>query len=124
VHLQGRNAFNGTQITVQPISYTVTTGINGTFAVTTSVPCTITAWHAGYLPAEWTIAEATGITLTLDTVTLLGGDINGDREVDILDIAYLGSHFGGTDALADLNGDGTVDILDIVMAVSNFKKKA
>jgi hypothetical protein len=124
VHLQGRNAFAGTEIAVQPISYTVTTDISGMFDVTATVPCTITAWHPGYLLHEWTVTGTTGVSLTLETVTLLGGDINGDREVDILDIAYIGARFQTDDALADLNGDGIVDILDIVMAASNFKRGA
>jgi len=123
VHLQGRNGFSDTQVTVQPLSYTLTTGISGTFALTATVPCTITAWQAGYLPAVWSITETTGVSLTLERVTLWGGDVNADREVDILDIAYIGSRFGGDDPLADLNQDGKVDILDIVMAASNFKKK-
>jgi hypothetical protein len=101
----------------------VSTGISGTFALTATVPCTITAVQSGYLPAIWTITETTGLSLTLEMATLWGGDINGDWEVDILDIAYMGSRFGGDDPLADLNQDGTVDILDIVMAASNFKKK-
>lgn len=123
VGLQGRNAYGGTQVSVQPAAYTVTTNISGTFGVTATVPCTITAWHAGYLPAEWMISATTGISLTLQPVTLLGGDINADREVDILDIAYIGARFGGSDSLADLNADGTVDILDLVIAASNFWRK-
>jgi hypothetical protein len=123
VHLQGRNAFGGTQVTAQPISHTVTTDTSGTFGLTATVPCTITARHPGYLLHEWTVTETVGISLTLEIITLLGGDINGDREVDILDIAYIGARFGTGDALADLNGDGIVDILDIVMAASNFKKR-
>lgn len=123
VHLQGRNVFSGTAVTVRPLSYTVSTGMSGTFALTATVPCTITAVQSGYLPAIWTITETTGISLTLQTATLWGGDINGDWQVDILDIAYMGSRFGGNDPRADLNQDGTVDILDIVMAASNFKKK-
>jgi hypothetical protein len=123
VRLQGRNAFAGTEVTVQPVTHTVTTDINGTFGLTATVPCTITASHPGYLLHEWTVTETTGISLTLETVTLMGGDINGDREVDILDIAYMGARFQTDDHLADLNGDGIVDILDIVMAASNFKRR-
>jgi hypothetical protein len=63
------------------------------------------------------------MSLTLELVTLLGGDINGDRQVDILDIAYMGGRFQTTDPLADLNADGIVDILDLVMAAGNFKKR-
>jgi hypothetical protein len=123
VYLQGRTAFDGTLVTVEPASHTVTTGISGTFSVTATVPSTITARHAGYLLAEWSITPPVEPTLTLEPVRLWGGDINGDRVIDILDLVYLGSRFGGTDVLADLNGDGTVDILDIVMTANNFWKR-
>ena len=57
---------------------------------------------------------------TLSAFTLLGGDVNADDKVDILDIAYIGACFESQDALADLNQDGTVNILDIVLAATNY----
>ena len=122
VRLQGRTTFQGAQVTVEPGLYTATTNISGTFSVTATVPSTIVARHAGYLPAQWAITTTTGTAADLETVTLWGGDINGDREIDILDLAYVGGHFGSSDPAADLNGDGTVNILDLVMTASNFGK--
>jgi hypothetical protein len=54
------------------------------------------------------------------TVTLLGGDINGDCTIDILDLSAVGSHFGQTAPPEDINGDGIVDIVDIVLVAKNF----
>jgi cysteine peptidase C11 family protein/pre-peptidase/dockerin type I repeat protein len=122
VRLQGRATFEGTQVTVAAGPYMATTNISGTFSVTATVPCTIVAQHAGYLPAQWAITTTTEIAPDLETVTLWGGDINGDRRIDILDLAYVGGHFGSGDPAADLNNDGTVNILDLVMTASNFGK--
>ncbi len=124
VHLQGRDAHGGVQIVAQPGGYTAATSTSGAFSIAVTAPSTVSASHAGYLPVQWTITEPPDLVLTLDPVTLLGGDVNGDRTIDILDIVYVGAHFGGTDAKADLNGDGKVDILDIVIAGGNFGESA
>jgi hypothetical protein len=68
----------------------------------------------------WVIDEPGTAQHTLPQFTLLGGDVNGDAKIDILDIAYIGARFGGQDALADLNQDGTVNILDLVLAATNY----
>ncbi len=60
----------------------------------------------------------------MDAVTLLAGDINGDRRIDILDMAYIGAQFGGHDSRADVNADGVVDILDLVLTASNFGRSS
>jgi hypothetical protein len=60
----------------------------------------------------------------LSPVALLGGEVNGDGEIDILDLAFVGAHFGDSNAQADINGDGTVDILDIVLVAINFGQQA
>lgn len=120
VRLQGRDAHDGVQILAQPGGHTAATATDGTFSIAVAAPSTISASYTGYLPVQWTITEPPDLVLTLDPVTLLGGDVNGDRAIDILDIVYVGSHFGGTDVKADINGDGKVDILDVVIAGGNF----
>jgi hypothetical protein len=125
--LQGRATFAGIQVAAQPFHSplavtTATTTASGDVTLETTAPCTVTAQYAAYLAEQWVIAEAAPAEVTLDAVTLQGGDINGDRQVDILDIAYVGARFGGTDARADINGDGEVDILDLAMAGANFGK--
>ena len=120
VHLQGRATHCGVQVVAQPGGRTAATTASGAFSIEVTAPSTISASYAGYLSVQWTVAEPPNLVLTLDPVTLLGGDVNGDGTVDILDIVYIGAHFGGTDARADLNGDGKVDILDIVIAGGNF----
>ena len=43
------------------------------------------------------------------------GDVNGDGVVNLQDLMYVSSNFGGIGQNdADLNGDGVVNILDLV----------
>ncbi len=120
IHLQGRHTFSDTLITTQPTSYTTTTTISGTFSLTVTPPCTITAAYPGYLRQRWTVTNATTPRLHFAPITLPGGDINADGQIDILDITFIGARFGGTDPQADLNGDGIVDIRDLVLPAGNF----
>ena len=48
-------------------------------------------------------------------------DVNGDGEVNILDLVAVAAKFGEKDAgNADVNGDGTVDIRDLVLVAGAF----
>jgi hypothetical protein len=129
VRLQGREAFGDTRVTMHPVGatapvYTATTSISGTFALAATLPCTVTASHPGYLSTQWALADVADPEILLDPVVLLAGDINGDRSIDILDIAYMAARFEGTDPLADLNGDGVVNIFDLVLAAVNYGSTA
>ena len=47
-------------------------------------------------------------------------DITGDGVVNILDLTFVASRFGETDADADVTGDGTVNILDLVLIAQHL----
>lgn len=49
-------------------------------------------------------------------------DVNGDGNVNILDLTFVASHIGNDNAPpeADVNGDGTVNILDLTLVASHF----
>lgn len=47
-------------------------------------------------------------------------DVTGDGVVNILDLTFVASRFGGEDSDADVTGDGTVNILDLVRIAQNF----
>ena len=61
--------------------------------------------------------------LTIETMTLLKGDANGDNEIDVIDVVsiincILGSPSASFNQLAaDLNDDGEVDVFDAMMAI-------
>jgi hypothetical protein len=101
-----------------------TTDTDGAFVLAATPPCTVTASYPSYLAVQWVLAETPDPERNLAPVTLLAGDVNGDGAIDILDIAYMGARFDGTDPHADLNADGVVDILDLVLAAVNFGQTA
>jgi len=50
-------------------------------------------------------------------------DVNGDTQVDIFDLALVGTEFGGPalhTPAADVNGDGTVNLFDLVLVGRHF----
>ncbi len=47
-------------------------------------------------------------------------DVNADGVVNILDLVFVASRFGGSDPEADVNDDGIVNILDLVRIAQNF----
>ncbi len=121
VKLQGNNDSSGVTVTVS--SQQVQTGSDGRFAVEvdTAGPHTLTINASGYLSARAEVEVSSGSpAVDLGQITLLGGDVTGDDQVNILDLAFIGSHYGSSDSQADINGDGTVDIFDLTLAASNY----
>ena len=54
---------------------------------------------------------------------LRSGDVNGDGEVDIVDLILVARQFGETvppDSDVDINGDGIVDIFDLTLVAKGF----
>lgn len=53
-------------------------------------------------------------------------DVNGDGEVNILDLVRIAASFGqpvsAENAVADVNGDGEINILDLVRVAQDFGK--
>ncbi len=66
------------------------------------------------------------ITLTVEE-QVVAGDVNGDRQVNILDLVFVAQQLGKTvpaDSPADVNGDGVVNILDLVQVAQHFGNTA
>jgi len=126
IKLQGRYDHSGTMVSAslgEPGCCQLFTDAEGHFnIVPTEVGTyTVKAWKQGYLRARSTgVAYDPGQPTDMGTVTLLGGDAIPDGVIDICDVTYIASRFGGTDVLADINGDGQVNILDLTVTAANF----
>ena len=83
----------------------------------------IRAGHAGYLSAERQITVGEG-PLPLPVVLLLGGDVDNNGTIGLLDLLILGRDYGlevpPADPRADLNGNGVVDLPDLLMLGANY----
>jgi hypothetical protein len=66
------------------------------------------------------------IRITSGLVTLLTGDFNGDKKVDLSDFGILKENFGTGTTLAqgDANGDAKIDLTDFGILKENFGKTA
>jgi len=104
------------------------TAADGTFSVTVPAGGTylVQAIYNGYLKAQKSSVYVVGGTVNIGTTTIRGGDVNGDNNINILDIVTIISKFstsGWTTAEpADINDDGTVNILDLTIAAGNYGK--
>ncbi len=96
-----------------------TTNNLGQFSVVSSKTfrC-LEARHACYLNAQK--SDPQGYT---GRIKLLGGDVDGDNCVTILDLSLVGARHGSQNpspSCADVNGDGVVNIYDLVITASNY----
>jgi len=130
VVLQGRETFGGISVSGS-LSGTrfdrESTDDEGMFVLTTSHGegfYTVLVSKPGYLSAQSDKPVQVTVDSVIDigTVTLLGGDVNGDDQVDIRDLSYVAWHFDEYDEKADINQDGQVDILDLTLTAGNFGK--
>jgi YVTN family beta-propeller protein len=119
VVLQGRTDHRGTVVSIANGPY-LATDITGRFGFRAEGLVTLRVGHPGYLDAMATVKASTDGRLDMPEIVLSGGDINGDNQIDILDLSYVGYRFAGDDLLADLNRDGVVDILDLSLVGANF----
>jgi len=126
IELQGRYDHDGTMVSAlfeDPGCCQLFTDAEGYFNIIPTEAGTyrVTAWKQGYLRALRTgVPYDPGQPMDMGTVTLLGGDAVPDGVIDICDVTYIASRFGGTDVLADITGDGQVNILDLTVTAANF----
>ena len=67
-----------------------------------------------------------GVTVEFDDSAAKPPDVNGDGNVDVLDLILIASELGneGTNIAADVDGNGVVDILDLVLVAGMFESAA
>lgn len=119
--LQGRSNHSG--ITVATADRQIQTGADGRFELEVEGAYLLHLTAPGYLSAQVagdTTTISSSSTFKLDKVTLLAGDVTGDDRINIFDLAFMASRYGGTDPAADINRDGRVNIFDLALAASNY----
>ncbi|NJN45053.1 MAG: hypothetical protein HC806_10260, partial [Anaerolineae bacterium] len=135
VNLQGRADHSGAIVVAtdnNANSYTTLTDASGNFSF--AIPSgtyDLTIEAEQYLDAEiLDVVITTAVTTNLPVINLLGGDVDDNDSVNIIDLAFIGSHYqlvcasGAWDARADINGDCVVNIQDLTIASGNYKKNS
>ncbi|MBN1991633.1 MAG: N-acetylmuramoyl-L-alanine amidase [Anaerolineae bacterium] len=85
----------------------------GAYVLTVTVP--------GYLTVVIKGQDFTDLSdIDLDDIILIGGEVTGDDLIDVFDLTFIGSRYGGSEATADINRDGITDIFDLTLAASNY----
>jgi hypothetical protein len=129
VYLDGRAVHAGAGVAANPGGHSTLTVPEGTFELPALAAGSynVDISHTSYLRAgPRSVAVATGGTVNLGNVTLLGGDCDADDNINIMDAAMVALSFAltssraGFEPRADINGDGVVDIYDLVMVGNNF----
>ena len=107
-----------TAMTAADGSFSLVIPIHGTYTISASYP--------GYLRSQKDSVYVVGTTVDIGPTTLVGGDVNADNCINILDIVSIIGKFGMTGlpltAPEDINDDGTIDILDLTIAAGNFTR--
>lgn len=64
--------------------------------------------------------ELSGQFKKINLPTLLGGDVNGDDVIDVMDALYIQTYWGTNKRSADINVDGKVDAKDLAFVEKNY----
>jgi subtilisin family serine protease len=128
VRLQGRTEHGGVKLFLSETPCPspagapslATTQADGRFSLTLPpghrFQC-LQASHPGYLAGQ-----RADFKPELGSLTLPGGDVNQDGQINIFDLALIAVRYQSNDPVADINGDGRVDIFDLSMAASNYNR--
>lgn len=126
IRLEGRQDHSGVLVSVD--GWQKVTGSDG--RVFFSLPKghhTITVTMNGYLYARTSFEIRRNRPIDLSTVTLMAGDADGNRLIDLFDLFIVRAAFGSappSDSRADINGDGRVDIMDALLVGANLGEEA
>ena len=129
VMLERRESNRGTLVCIESIC--ASTADDGGYTLP-NIPITgtVTFNRQSYLSSTLDYAGSTGETLTLADVTLLGGDVSADGQINILDANIIGQALDSTpsdahwDARADITNDGVVNVLDMTAVQFNWDKSS
>lgn len=108
------------------VAATTVTTADGSFSLAAPLGSTYTvnARYPGYLQAQKDSVYVMDTDVDIGTTKLVGGDVNADNCINILDIVSIVAKFGQTELPADdpqdINDDGTINIFDLTVAAGNF----
>lgn len=112
------------------VTQTVTTSANGAFTLANVAPGTYTLSVKGSKWLRKSVAvDTTGGSVSGMSITLRGGDLNGDNLVSFTDFVVLRKAYGSNagkanwNPNADLNSDGQVTMADLSILQSNYGKQ-
>ena len=130
VERQGTQDHTGTKIVAIAVGDGViaedTTASDGSFSLVVPVGSTYTinASYPGYLQSQKSSVYVVGANVDIGLAGLVGGDVNADNCINILDIVSIISKFGQSGLPdsdpTDINDDGTINILDLTITAGNF----
>jgi hypothetical protein len=127
-YLEGRTDHSGIEVTLEiSPAMTTTTDASGFYSFEGMPAGNYTITYAADLYLSAVSIDAVvleGETNVLCDVTLLGGDLNNDGVIDILDLSLCAANFDTAASEADVNADGIVDVYDLVLVGKNFKLEA
>ena len=126
VTLQGRTDYSGATVTLTGDGGTFTgeTDSTGAYSLDGVAPGSykLTITMPGYLPYTKTTLVVED-TVTVETKALLGGEIEEDGQVTILDLSQLLGDYGKeVTTSSDIDGDGQVTILDLSILLGNYNQ--
>lgn len=110
-------------------TYTVTAAANGTFSF---APTQTGTYDLAFKASHWLRAKVANVVVggavSVGSISLVNGDVNGDNQVSASDQAALSAAYrstsssGNWNASADLNGDGQVSASDQAILSKNYRK--
>lgn len=102
---------------------TTTTDENGNFSFTAPAGTyLVRATAPSFLPAEGDPVLFPGLTTTMQTISLISGDIDGNGVIDQFDALTIGMNYNGSNVpVADLNNDGIINVLDLEILAANYR---
>ena len=75
----------------------------------------------------WKVTEYGSFTFEGPLLSMTLGDVNGDGEINVLDLMYLANHFAKGETVdqenADVNRDGVLDVRDLMFLANVFAGK-
>ena len=83
----------------------------------------VVAMASGCLSAQRSVTVTDGSTITLPTLSLIAGDIDGNNVIDQFDALTIGMNYNQAVPYdADLNNDGIINVLDLELLAKNYRR--